>query len=91
MIDNEDNCELHEPVSVDRIALLVRHVEMEVGWKGEKRGILEMRKHYRWYLRGLPGVREYRHRLSAAAAFSDVIDILKSLREELEPIWKKPA
>ncbi len=86
-----DTCETSEFESVDRIAVLARHVTMEVGWKGEKRGMLEMRKHYRWYLRGLPGVREYRRRLSEAATLGDVLEIIKSMREELDLIWKKPA
>lgn len=77
--------------AVARIAVLERHVRMEIAWKGEKRGILEMRKHYRWYLRGLPGVREYRRRLSAARTLREVLDILDDLREEPDILWKKPA
>jgi nifR3 family TIM-barrel protein len=89
--DTFDKAETGESGSMNRIAVLERHVTMEIGWKGEKRGILEMRKHYRWYLRGLPGVREYRRRLSEAAALDDVLEIIKKMREEPETIWKKPA
>ena len=47
----------------DRITLVLEHTRMMVGAKGERRGILEMRKHTVQYLRGLHGARAFRERL----------------------------
>lgn len=74
-----------------RIDTLERHVRMEAGWKGERRGILEMRKHYRWYIRGLPGMKDYRSRLSASGTLDEVLDVLTDLKEEIGRKWKRTA
>jgi nifR3 family TIM-barrel protein len=75
----------------NRTAIIKRHVEMAVEWKGERVGILEMRKHYRWYLRGLPAVRDARRRLSAARSLDEVVNILNDIEKESARTWKRPA
>ncbi len=67
-----------------RIDILRRHVSMELEWNGDRRGVLMMRKHYRWYLRGIRGAREYRQRLCGAETITGVIEILNDLQEESE-------
>ena len=32
-----------------------RHLELAVAEKGERQGLVQMRKHLAWYLKGLPG------------------------------------
>lgn len=89
-----DDLDGREPKAVgpgERIGLLERFVRMEVEWKGERLGILEMRKFYRWYVRGHPGMKEYRCRLSTACSMDEVLDILSDLREEIDTRWRKPA
>jgi nifR3 family TIM-barrel protein len=83
-----------DPFEMDaggRIDILARHVEMEIESKGQRTGLLEMRKFYRNYLKGLPGIKEYRHRLSTAATQQEVAALLGILREELKKTWMKPA
>ena len=75
----------------ERIDLLERLISMEVEWKGERLGILELRKFYRWYVKGYPGMKEYRCRLSIADSMEEVLAILSDLREEIDTRWKKPA
>jgi len=43
------------PTLADRIRLALEHLELMVAAKGERRGVLEMRKHIVAYLRGFPG------------------------------------
>ena len=44
---------LAEPTIQDRIIAARRHLEMSVKWKGEKLGVLEMRRHYGNYFKGI--------------------------------------
>ena len=56
--------ELMAPLSVsDRVALARRHLQLSLDYKGEKRGIFEMRRHLSCYFKGLPEFRETRVKL----------------------------
>lgn len=46
-----------EPEKIDFSTVcqtILRHAKMQVAWKGEKRGMLEMRSHAAWYTAGYP-------------------------------------
>lgn len=49
--------------AADRAATAVRHLRMLLALKGPERGLVEMRKHCAWYIRGAPGAAAYRDRL----------------------------
>ncbi len=44
----------------ERIGLCMEHMRLAVEYKGERRGVLEMRKHYAGYLHGIPNVVKFR-------------------------------
>lgn len=46
-----------EPSSRERVQMAVRHLHLLVEDKGQRMGVLEMRKHAGWYLKGLPGAK----------------------------------
>lgn len=72
---------LPPPTIEERIDICRRHLTRSVAWKGEKLGVLEMRRHYAAYLRGLSHVKEYRMQLVNAGAMQEVLDILARLQE----------
>jgi tRNA-dihydrouridine synthase B len=74
-----------------RLDILMRFLEMEVEWKGEKLALLEMRKFYRWFLRGHPDMKKYRMSLVTAETKEAVLSQLSMLREEIDNKWMKPA
>ncbi|MDV7186852.1 tRNA dihydrouridine synthase DusB [Lutibacter sp. TH_r2] len=48
----------------ERVQTAKRHLEMEIDWKGGERvGIMEMRRHYANYFRGIPHFKEYRMKM----------------------------
>jgi tRNA-dihydrouridine synthase B len=47
----------------ERIQVLKDHYTYSAEYKGEKRGVLEMRKHISGYLRGLPNISKFRSEL----------------------------
>ncbi len=55
--------ELAPPSIEERVEACRTHLEKSMEWKGEKLGILEMRRHYTNYFRGIPHIKPYRMRL----------------------------
>jgi nifR3 family TIM-barrel protein len=51
------------PTLIERVEVCKKHLQRSVEWKGPKVGIFEMRRHYTNYLKGLPGIKDYRARL----------------------------
>src|SRR5690554_1437112 len=51
------------PSLFEKIEAAQRHLEMSVKWKGEKLGVLEMRRHYSNYFKGIPDFKEHRMKL----------------------------
>jgi len=60
----------------EKIPLILQHCELAVRLKGEKRGMLEMRKHLASYVRGIPGAKELRAKLVRVEKVEDVRKIL---------------
>lgn len=68
---------LPSPTLAERIEVCKTHLQKSVEWKGPKVGIFEMRRHYTNYLKGLPGIKDYRLRLVTlpdAASINEVLD-----------------
>ncbi|HTR80903.1 MAG TPA: tRNA dihydrouridine synthase DusB [Bacteroidota bacterium] len=71
-------------VSIDeRIAVCVEHLRLSVEYKGERTGVLEMRKHYSGYLRGLPNVAKFRAELMTYTTQAPVVERLMRFGEEV--------
>jgi len=51
---------LAPPTLEERIAACKSHFEFSLRWKGEKLGILEMRRHYTNYFKGIPNFKPFR-------------------------------
>lgn len=54
---------LAPPTLEERVAVCKKHLQKSIEWKGPVRGIFEMRRHYINYLKGLPGIKEFRNKL----------------------------
>ncbi|UTW64052.1 tRNA dihydrouridine synthase DusB [bacterium SCSIO 12741] len=57
---------LSKPGLKERLEMAKRHVELSLKWKGERLGIVETRRHYGNYFRGIPHFKEFRSRLVTA-------------------------
>ena len=59
-----DTGELLPPMSVkDKVALAKEHFQKSIEFKGERAGLLEMRRHFSCYFKGLPEFKETRLKL----------------------------
>ncbi|MCS4433709.1 tRNA dihydrouridine synthase DusB [Aquiflexum gelatinilyticum] len=64
-----------------RINVTKKHLDFSVKWKGEKQGILEMRRHYTNYFRGMPNFKPYRSQMVTAETYEEVAALLEEVGE----------
>lgn len=77
--------ELLPPPTLDeRLAACSKHLHGSVLWKGEKLGLLEMRRHYANYLKGLPNIKEFRMKLVTAEHLPELVDIFAEIKMHYE-------
>ena len=68
------------PLSVaERVALARRHLALSLRYKGEPRGIYEMRRHLSCYFKGLPDFKETRMRMVTTLDVAELYDILDTI------------
>lgn len=70
---------LSPPSMQERISIMKIHLRKSIEWKGERLGILEMRKHYGNYLKGIPNIKQYRNLLVIAEQVYELEEIFDSL------------
>ena len=68
--------ELPPPTPAERAAVVLRHLDLLISYKGDYIGIREMRKHAAWYTRGLPGSAQLRERFNRADTRDAFVEIL---------------
>lgn len=71
------------PTLGERIDMLLRHLDLLVGHKGEYTGIREMRSHAAWYTKGLPSSAELRLKFNQASTREDFIQIMENYRDAI--------
>ena len=72
--------ELQSPPTIaDRIAAARNHLIWSVEWKGERQGVLEMRRHYANYFKGLPNFKEHRQRLVTLDSAAEIVTALEEI------------
>lgn len=73
----------YKPSDREKLLLMVDELERKISYKGEKLGILEMRKIYSEYFRGMRDSKEVRNKLNT---LKDKEEILKTINEYIEKI-----
>jgi len=68
------------PSLEERIDILKEHYLYNVEYKGERRGVLEMRKHISGYLKGLPHIAKYRAKMVLVEKLETINEMLDSLK-----------
>ena len=62
-----------EPISMsERVEAARRHLKMAIDWKGEVLGVLETRRHYTNYFKGIPNFKPYRTKMVTSDHSQDV-------------------
>lgn len=63
---------LPDPSMAQRMATLMRQVQLTVQYKGEKVALLEARKHTAWYLNGMRGAAQLRREAGTLSSMEDL-------------------
>jgi tRNA-dihydrouridine synthase B len=75
---------LAPPTMDDRVKVCLQHLKHSIEWKGPILGIVETRRHYTNYFKGIHGVKSYRAELVTADTIEEIEDILYRLSQNLE-------
>jgi nifR3 family TIM-barrel protein len=68
----------------ERVALARRHLALSLQYKGEPRGIYEMRRHLSCYFKGLPDFKETRMRMVTTLDVAELYDILDTIEKRYD-------
>ncbi len=69
---------LPKPSIAERVQVARRHLQMSIDWKGERLGVVETRRHYTNYFKGIPHFKEHRMKLVTS---DDSVDVFAALNE----------
>lgn len=70
---------LAPPTVEARVEVCKKHLDKSFEWKGPKVGIFEMRRHYTNYLKGLPGIKDYRLKLVTLETVAEINAVLDEI------------
>ncbi len=73
----------YEPPTInDRIDVCKTHLMKSIEWKGERLGIIEMRKHYANYFKGVENFKEYRMQLVTLNGRDEILSVFEVVEEK---------
>ncbi len=70
---------LDHPSLEERMEVIMHHLHASIAWKGPKLGMLEMRRHYGNYLKGIPNIKPVRNKLVTANSIEEIEEALEQL------------
>jgi len=73
---------LAQPTIHDRVKVCKEHLDFSIRWKNDRLGIIEMRRHYTNYFRGLPHFKDYRLTLVTTYDYKEIIHILDEVENK---------
>ncbi len=77
--------ELLAPPSIsERVEAAKDHLNMSVQWKGERLGIVEMKRHYTNYFKGIAHFKDFRTKLVTSFDLNEINDTLSYLAENAQ-------
>lgn len=70
---------LPAPTLEERVEAARKHLLHSISWKGESLGIVEMRRHYTNYFRGIPNIKDYRKELVTLREKDAILEVLQNI------------
>ena len=72
------------PPLAERVDTVARQIRLAAEQKGERIACLEARKHYAWYLKGIPYAGYYKEQISKVETLEQVDQITKGIKRDLK-------
>lgn len=73
--------ELEFPDMKERVCVMKEHLAGAIGHMGEITAIKEMRKHFAWYLKGIPGSAEIKNRLMKCLSEREILEVISFINK----------
>ncbi len=73
---------MQPPNTSERVEAAKQHLRHSIEWKGEKLGVLEMRRHYANYFRGYPGIKPFRKELVEVSSPEKLFALLDQIEAQ---------
>ena len=80
----EDGVVLDKPSFVDKINMIKRHYSLLKKYNNEKVALLEIRMHALWYIKGIPGAKEYKSKITSCNSEEEFFKILDEMLKLLD-------
>lgn len=77
------------PTIADRVEVSKKHLAFSVEWKGERKGLFEMRRHYTNYFKGVPDFKPFRTKLVEIERYDEVLEVLNQIEDKFSGIFRK--
>ena len=75
----KENKHIKKPSLNDRIETVKKHLDFSIKWKGEKLGLIEMRRHYTNYFRGMDNFKKHRMKLILSESKNFTLEALNEI------------
>ena len=79
-----ENKKIKKPSLEERINTVKRHLDFSIEWKGESLGLVEMRRHYTNYFRGIENFKKFRMQLIESASYEESLETLNKINEHFK-------
>lgn len=75
---------LAPPTADEKIMVALKHLKLSVDYYGEKNGVVQMRSHGAWYLKGLPNNANARRLINQAESYQEMKKVFEDYLTELK-------
>ena len=75
----KENKHIKKPSLNDRIETVKQHLDFSIKWKGERLGLIEMRRHYTNYFRGMDNFKKHRMKLILSESKNFTLETLNEI------------
>lgn len=79
------------PTINERVQTVKKHLDFSIKWKGEKLGLIEMRRHYTNYFRSIENFKQYRMKLILSESLKYSLEVLDEINEKFSIKSFNPA
>ena len=70
------------PTLNEKVEAAKRHLKMAISWKGENLGVLETRRHYSNYFKGIPNFKPLRTKMVTLDCSTEIFEVFDQIMEE---------
>lgn len=76
--------EATKPTLAERVKVVLEHLDFSIKWKGDRVGIVEMRRHYANYFKGIPNFKPIRNQLVTLDDKEELYAVIKDITTKFD-------